>query len=99
VGYSVDNGNATIWMLDEDVNRWGIQLTMEMPHIEWCFQFDKWMGLDNVKYAHFVNLKAYKDDPHKVLVFVSIPFSTSQVDIISEISNMDDSLHLKSCER
>jgi hypothetical protein len=35
---------------------------METPHIEWCFQFEKWKDLNNVKYAH-VNLKAYKDDP------------------------------------
>ncbi len=57
------------------------------------------MDLDNVKYAHVVNLKAHKDDPQKVVVFVSVPISMSQVDIISKISNMDDNLHLKSCER
>jgi hypothetical protein len=50
-------------MLDKEVNRWGIELTMEMLHIEWCFQFKKWMDLDNVKYAHVVNFKAYKDNP------------------------------------
>jgi hypothetical protein len=56
------NMDVGIWMLDKDVNRWGIELTMEMLHIEWCFQFKKWMDLDNVKYAHVVNFKAYKDD-------------------------------------
>jgi hypothetical protein len=86
-------------MLDKEVDRWGIQLTVETPHIEWCFQFEKWMDLDNVKYAHVVNLKAHKDDPQKVVVFVSVPISMSPVDIISKISNMDDNLHLKSCER
>jgi hypothetical protein len=57
------------------------------------------MDLDNVKYAHVVNIKAYKDDPHKVVVFVPVRLSMSQVDIISNISNMQDSLHLKSCEK
>jgi hypothetical protein len=42
---------------------WGIELTMETPHIECCFQFKKWKDLDKIKYAHVVNLKAYKDDP------------------------------------
>jgi hypothetical protein len=42
---------------------WGIKLMMEMPHIEWCFQFEKWKDLDKVKYAHVINLRAYKDDP------------------------------------
>jgi hypothetical protein len=35
---------------------------METPHIEWYFQFEKWMDLDDMKYVHVVNLKAYKDD-------------------------------------
>jgi hypothetical protein len=42
---------------------WGIELTMETPHIEWCFQFKKWKDIDKVKYVHDVNLKAYKDNP------------------------------------
>ncbi len=42
---------------------WGIELMMEMPHIDWCFQFEKWKDLDKVKYVHDVNLKANKDDP------------------------------------
>jgi hypothetical protein len=35
---------------------------METPRIEWCFQFKKWKDFDKVKYAHVVNLKAYKND-------------------------------------
>jgi hypothetical protein len=35
---------------------------METPQIEWCLQFEKWEDLDNVRYVHVVNLKAYKDD-------------------------------------
>jgi len=64
LGYNEEYKNADvhIWMLDKEVEKWGIELTMETPHIEWCFQFEKWMDLDNVKYAHVVNLKAYKDD-------------------------------------
>ncbi len=42
---------------------WGIELTMEMPHNEWCIQFEKWKDLDKVKYVHVVSLKVYKDDP------------------------------------
>ncbi len=52
-----------------------------------------------MKYVHVVNLKAYKDDPQKVMVFLSLPFSTSQARIIYKISKMDDSLHPKHCER
>ncbi len=52
-----------------------------------------------MKYVHVVNLKAYKDDPQKVVVFLLVPFSTSQVGIICEISKMDNNLHSKSCER
>jgi hypothetical protein len=29
-------------MLDKDVEKWGIQLKMETPQIEYCFQFEKW---------------------------------------------------------
>jgi hypothetical protein len=50
-------------MLDKEVDIRGIEQMMETPHIEWCFQLEKWKDLDNVKYAHVVNLKAYKDDP------------------------------------
>jgi hypothetical protein len=50
-------------LLNKEVDKWGIELTMEMPHIEWCFQFKKWKDLDKDKYVHVVNLKAYKDDP------------------------------------
>jgi hypothetical protein len=49
-------------MLNKEIDMWAIEPTMEMPHIEWCFQFEKWKDLDNVKYMHVVNLKAYKDD-------------------------------------
>ncbi len=64
LGYNKDykNANVNIWMLDKEVDMWGNEFTMETPHIEWCFQFEKWMDLNNVKYAHVVNLKAYKDD-------------------------------------
>ncbi len=50
-------------MLDKKVDKWGIELMMETPHIEWCILFEKWKDLDKVNYAHVVNLKAYKDDP------------------------------------
>ncbi len=36
------NANVNIWMLDKDVEKWGIQLKMETPQIEYCFQFEKW---------------------------------------------------------
>jgi len=49
-------------MLDKEIDKWGIELMMEMPHIEWCFQFKIWKDLDNMKYAHVVNLKTYTDD-------------------------------------
>jgi hypothetical protein len=32
--------NMRMWMLDKEVNKWSIELMMEMPHIEWCFQFE-----------------------------------------------------------
>jgi hypothetical protein len=86
-------------LLKKEVNKWGIELTMEMPHIEWCFQFKKWKDLDKVKYVHVVNLKAFKDDPQQVVVFLSMPFSMLQVRIIYPILKMDDNLHSKSCER
>jgi len=86
-------------LLDKEVDRWGIEQTMETPHIEWCFQFEKWKDLDKVKYAHDVNLKAYKDDPQQVVVFMSVPFSSLQVGIICPILKMDNNLHLKSCEK
>ncbi len=54
--------DVSIWMLNKDVDKWGIKLKMETPQIEWCFQFEKWMDLDNVKYLLILNLKAYKDD-------------------------------------
>ncbi len=72
---------------------------MEMPHIEWCFQLEKWKNLDKVRYVHVVNLKAYKDDPQQVVVFLSVPFFLSQAEIVYPILKMDDSMHLKSCER
>jgi len=65
-------------LLEKEVKKWGIELTMEMPHIEWCFQFEKWKDLNKVKYVHVVNLKAYNDDPQQVLFFLLIPFSPSQ---------------------
>jgi hypothetical protein len=39
LGYNeeYENENVSIWMLDMGVDRWGIELTMETPHIEWCF--------------------------------------------------------------
>lgn len=40
-----------IWMLDKDVDKWGIELKMETSHIEWYFQFEKQKDLDNLKYA------------------------------------------------
>ncbi len=86
-------------MLEKEVKKWGIELTMEMPHIEWCFQFEKWKDLNKVKYVHVVNLKAYNDDPQQVLFFLLIPFSPSQAGIICPISKMDDSVHLKNCEK
>jgi hypothetical protein len=58
-----ENVDVDIWLLEREVDKGGIELTMETPHIEWCFQFEKWKDLDNVKYVHVVNLKAYKDDP------------------------------------
>jgi hypothetical protein len=64
LGYNKDyeNVDVSIWMLNKDVDKWGIKLKMETPQIEWCFQFEKWMDLDNVKYLLILNLKAYKDD-------------------------------------
>jgi hypothetical protein len=57
------NVDVGIWLLDKEVDMWGIELMMEMPHIDWCFQFEKWKDLDKVKYVNDVNLKANKDDP------------------------------------
>ncbi len=54
--------HVNIWMLDKDVDKWGIKFKMETSQIEWCFQFEKWKDLNNVRYVHVVNLKAYKDD-------------------------------------
>ncbi len=56
------------------------------------------MDLDNVKYVHVVNLKAYKDDLQKVVAFLPVPFSMSQAEIVCEISKMEDNLHSKNCE-
>jgi hypothetical protein len=33
------------------------------------------------------------------MIFLSVPFSMSQVGVVYEISKMDDNLHPKSCER
>jgi len=65
-GYNNDYENADvgILLLDKEVDKWGIELMMETPHIKWCFQFKKWKDLDKIKYVHIVNLKAYRDDPH-----------------------------------
>jgi len=65
LGYDEDyeNVNVDIQMLDKDVEKWGINRKTK-TQIECCFQFKKWKDFDNVKYAHVVNLKAYKDDPH-----------------------------------
>jgi hypothetical protein len=87
-----ESADVDIWLLEKEVDKWGIEFTMEMPHIEWCFRFDKWKDLDKVKYAHVVNLKAYKDDPEHVVVFFSAK-------IMCTISKMDDNLDLKSYER
>ncbi len=59
MGYDEDykNSDVSIWMLDKDVEKWGIELKMETPQIEWCFQFEKWKDFDNVRYAHVVNLR------------------------------------------
>jgi hypothetical protein len=43
------NVDVGIWLLDKEVDMWGIELMMEMPHIDWCFQFEKWKDLDKVK--------------------------------------------------
>ncbi len=53
LGYDEDYKNVVIgiWMLDKDVDKWGIKLKMETSHIEWYFQFEKWKDLDNLKYA------------------------------------------------
>lgn len=40
-----------IWMLEKDVDKWGIELKMETSHIEWYFQFEKQKDLDNLKYT------------------------------------------------
>jgi hypothetical protein len=93
-----ENVDVDIWMLDKEVDKWGVELRMETPHIEWCFQFEKWKDLDNMKYVHVVNLKAYKDDLQQVVVFLLMPLFTSQVGIVYVISKMDDSFHPKSCE-
>jgi len=39
LGYNNDyeNANVSIWLLKNKVNMWGIEMTMETPHIEWCF--------------------------------------------------------------
>jgi len=58
-----ENVDVNKLLLEKEVNKWGIELMKETPHIEWCFQFEKWKELDKVKYVHVVNLKAYKDDP------------------------------------
>jgi len=101
LGYDNDYKNADIgiWLLIKEVDRWGIELMMDMPHIEWRFQLEKWKNLDKVRYVHVVNLKAYKDDPQQVVVFLSVPFFLSQAEIVYPILKMDDNMHLKSCER
>jgi hypothetical protein len=60
---------------------------------------EKWTDLDNVKYVHVVNIKAYKDDPQKLVVFLLVPFFTSQTRIVYKISKMDDNLHSERCEK
>ncbi len=52
-----------------------------------------------MKYAHVVNLKAYKDDSQHVVVFLLVPFFTSQVRIVCAISKMDNNLYPKSSKR
>jgi hypothetical protein len=69
-------------MLNKDVDKWGIELKLETQRIEWCFQFKKWKDLDNLKYAHVVNFKAYKDDLQQVAVFLLVPFLTLQAKIM-----------------
>jgi len=82
------NVDVSIWMLNKDVDEWGIELKLETPQIEWCFQFKKWKDLDNMKYVHVVNLKNYKDDSYQVVVFLLVPFSTLKVKIMCIISKM-----------
>jgi hypothetical protein len=36
-----EDADVDIWMLNKEVDKWGIELTMETPHIEWFFQFQK----------------------------------------------------------
>jgi hypothetical protein len=97
LGY--ENADVGIWMLDKKVDKWGIEPMMETSHIKWCFLFEIWKDLDKVNYAHAVNLKAYKDDPEQVVVFLLVPFLPLQAKIICPISKMDDNLHPKSYER
>ncbi len=52
-----------------------------------------------MKYVHFVNLKAYKDDLQQVAILLLVPFSMLQARIMCIISKMDDSLHPKNYER
>jgi len=52
-----------------------------------------------VKYAHVMNLKAYKDDSQQMVVFLLVPFSMFQAGIVCAISKMDDNLHSRSFER
>ncbi len=101
LGYNneYENADVNIWLLNNKVDKWGIELMMETPHIEWCFQFDKWKDLDEFKYAHVVNFKAYKDDPQQVVVFLLVPFFPLQVKIICLILKMDNNLHSKSYEK
>jgi hypothetical protein len=53
LGYNkeYENVDVNIWMLDKEVGMWGIELMMETAHIEWCFQFEKRIDLDNVKHV------------------------------------------------
>jgi len=32
-----ENADLGLWMLDKDVNKWGIELKFQKPIIEWTF--------------------------------------------------------------
>jgi hypothetical protein len=53
LGYNEDyeHADVNIWMPNKYVDKWGIEPKMETPQNEWCFQFEKWKDLDNVKYV------------------------------------------------
>ncbi len=90
-----ENANLGLWMLDKDVDKWGIEVKFQKPRIEWTFQFENWGDFDLVTYVHVENLQPYKEDPEKVIVFLVVLKSTSQARVICNNLKMDDALHLK----